>query len=103
MTGPDSKTANYIAGHVTEADDRRGEARFSATGEVRLVIDGPQAISIPARILDVSQHGMRVEHMYAALTTGMLILIDSGSTQFTARVVWNRIRNDGVESGFYLL
>ena len=103
MTGPDSKTAHLNLGNEMEADERRGEPRFSATGEVRLVISGPQAISIPARILDVSQNGMRVEHMYAALTSGMLLQIDSGSTQFTARVVWNRITFDGVESGFYLL
>ncbi len=103
MTGPDSKTAHFNLGNVIEANDRRSEPRFSATGEVRLVISGPQAISIPARILDVSKNGMRVQHMYAALTSGMLLQIDSGNTQFTARVVWNRIRNDGVESGFFLL
>lgn len=103
MTGPESRFAGFDDGSVIAADDRRGEPRFHATGEVRLVIGGPQALSIPARILDVSQHGMRVEHMYPALTSGMLLQIESDTAQFTARVVWNRIKDDGVESGFYLL
>ena len=103
MIGPESKYAGRNDGSVIEDGDRRGEARFHATGEVRLVIGGPQSLSIPARILDVSQHGIRVEHMYAALTSGRLIQVDSGSSQFTARVVWTRIKNDGVESGLYLL
>ena len=103
MTGPESKFAGGNDGTAIADDDRRGEPRFNATGDVRLVIGGPQALSIPARILDVSQNGMRVEHMYAALTSGILLQIESGTTQFTARVVWNRIKDDGVESGFYLL
>ena len=103
MTGPESKSAGCNDGNDIAVDDRRGEPRFHATGEVRLVIGGPQALSIPARILDVSQHGMRVEHMYAALTSGILLQIESGTAQFTARVVWNRIKDDGVESGLYLL
>jgi hypothetical protein len=103
MMEPKSTAEGYNGGSVIAGDDRRSEPRFPATGEVRLIIDGPQALSIPARILDVSQHGMRVEHMYPALASGMMLQIDSGSSQFTARVVWNRIKNDGVESGFYLL
>ena len=103
MTGPESKFDAGHDGNVIAVEDRRGDPRFHATGDVRLVIGGPQALSIPARILDVSQHGMRVEHMYAALTSGILLQIESGTAQFTARVVWNRIKDDGVESGLYLL
>ena len=84
-------------------DDRRAEPRFQASGDVQLHIDGPQTVSIPARILDVSQHGMRVKHMYPALHSGALLQIESGTERYTARVVWNCIKDDGVESGFYLL
>ncbi|MFN0101532.1 MAG: PilZ domain-containing protein [Bryobacteraceae bacterium] len=97
MTESEAKSA------VIESDERRGEQRFNATGEVHLLIGGPQALSIRGRILDVSEHGMRVEHMYPALTSGLMLQIESGSTQYTARVVWNRIKDDTVESGFYLL
>ena len=103
MTGNDANLSRTFVSAVIETDDRRSEQRFSATGEVRLLINGPQPVAIPGRILDVSQHGMRVEHMYAALTSGTIIQIASGTTQYTARVVWNRIKDDGVESGLYLL
>eukprot|EP00611_Tribonema_gayanum_P025387 TRINITY_DN5761_c0_g1_i1.p2 TRINITY_DN5761_c0_g1~~TRINITY_DN5761_c0_g1_i1.p2 ORF type:complete len:103 (+),score=13.91 TRINITY_DN5761_c0_g1_i1:180-488(+) len=102
MNGPDWKLrASHNAAVGT--DDRRTEPRFTASGEVRLVLEGSQPLSIPGRILDVSQHGMRIEHMYAALTSGTMLQIESGTTNYTARVVWNRINDDGVESGFYLL
>jgi len=103
MMGPKSMPDEFDGGSVAGTDDRRSEPRFAATGEVRLIIEGPQMITIPARILDVSQHGMRVEHMYPALTSGMMLQIESETSKFAARVVWNRIKSDGVESGFYLL
>ena len=99
--GPNSKSA-IGAGVGAAEDDRRAEPRFQANGVVRMLVGGPQALSIPGRVLDISQHGMRVEHMYAALTSGMVLEIETGNTRFTARVVWNRIKSDGVESGFYL-
>jgi hypothetical protein len=103
MTERDPKALGSNNAATTEADDRRHEPRYQATGEVLLLIGGPQQLAIPGRILDVSQHGMRVEHMYAALTSGTMLEIQASKQTYTARVVWNRIRNDGVESGFYLL
>lgn len=103
MTGPESKPIRSIDGLVIEGDERRSEPRFKASGEVSLLIGGPQELAIPGRIMDVSQHGMRVEHMYAALTSGTMVEIQSATANHTARVVWNRIKDDGVESGFYLL
>lgn len=95
--------ARSIDGPVAETDERRQEPRFRATGDVNLIVGGPTALAVPGRIVDVSQHGMRVVHMYAALTSGTMLKIESGSEVYTARVVWNRISEDGVESGFYLL
>jgi hypothetical protein len=103
MSNQDWKSASKSNLSALATDDRRAEPRFHATGEVRLHIDGPQAVAIPGRILDVSQHGMRVEHMYAALNSGAMLQIESGNIRYTARVVWNCIKDDGVESGFYLL
>ena len=85
-----------------KADDRRHEPRFKASGQVFLILEEPQSLAIPGRIIDQSDHGMRVEHMYAALNSGVLVQIDSGAGKYTARVVWTRIKDDGVESGFYL-
>ena len=103
MTGPDWKPSHSHSDQGVGTDERRSEPRFPASGEVRLVLSHPHAVAVPGRILDVSQHGMRVEHMYAALTSGTILQIESGAAQLTARVVWNRIKDDGVESGFYLL
>lgn len=103
MTGWELRIAQSREAAVLEADERRTETRFQSTGEVRLLLDGPPALAIPARILDVSLHGMRLEHMYSALTSGMMLQIESGSVHYTARVIWNRIKSDGVETGFYLL
>jgi hypothetical protein len=103
MSDPKLKTTSLPDLGAVGTDDRRAEPRFQATGEVQLHMEGPQSVSIPGRILDVSQHGMRVKHMYSALNSGEIVQIESGSTRYTARVVWNCIKEDGVESGFYLL
>ncbi|MBM3787915.1 MAG: PilZ domain-containing protein [Acidobacteria bacterium] len=85
---------------LSPVDDRRTEPRFAANGVVTLYVD---KTSVRGRMTDVSEHGMRVEHMYAELSSGMILELETGGTRRTARVVWNRIRNEGVESGFYLL
>lgn len=103
MNESDQNSHLRVEGTLAIGDDRRTEPRFKASGVVRLLIGGPKALSIPGRILDISQHGMRVEHMYAALTSGLLLQIESGDDQYTARAVWSRIKDDGVETGFYLL
>jgi hypothetical protein len=103
MNDPNWKTMSNPDLTAVGTDDRRAEPRFQASGDVRLHIVGPQPVSIPGRILDVSQHGMRVKHMYPALHSGALLEIESGTQRYTARVVWNCIKDDGVESGFYLL
>jgi hypothetical protein len=103
MNEPDWKPADLHESTLVEGDERRSEPRFKASGDVRLLIGGPQAVAVPGRVVDASQHGMRVVHMYAALASGTMLKIESGAETFTARVVWNRINSDGVESGFYLL
>lgn len=96
MTNPEMDRGGSPIG----ADDRRTEPRFEANGMVVLRVD---KVAIPGRLLDVSEHGMRVEHMYAALASGMVLEVERDGTRQTARVIWNRIKNEGVESGFYLL
>jgi glyoxylate utilization-related uncharacterized protein len=75
-------------GGAASAADRRIEPRYAAHGEVRLLLGGAQ--------------NMRVEHMYAALASGQSVTLRIGADSHPARVVWNRIKDDGVESGFYI-
>ncbi|MBL8241786.1 MAG: PilZ domain-containing protein [Bryobacterales bacterium] len=103
MNDRDTKALGIDGAAALQTDDRRTEPRYNATGNVRLLVGGPQLLAVPGKILDVSEHGMRVEHMYAALASGTMLEIQTATERYTARVVWNRIRNDGVESGFYLL
>jgi hypothetical protein len=103
MTDPQSKPLPPLADSVIETDDRRSEPRFQASGEVILRLPSPSQIAIPGRILDISQHGMRIEHMYPALSSGAVLEIVFNGEARMARNVWNRIKDDGVESGFYLL
>lgn len=103
MSDPESRNDRGNEGAAIGTDDRRCEPRFVASGEVNLLVGGPRELAIPGRILDISLHGMRVEHMYAALTSGLVLTIQASDRDYTARVVWNRINDDGVESGFYLL
>ena len=86
-----------------DTDDRRSEPRFQASGEVILRLPSLNRVAIPGRILDISQHGMRIEHMYPALSSGSVLEIEFNGETRMARNVWNRIKDDGVESGFYLL
>ena len=103
MSFRDIGVASDQSGAAATAPDRRGEHRYPASGKVLLVIEGAQPISVPGRLLDCSQHGMRVQHMYPALTSGTMLRIEAAGQNYTARVVWNRINEEGVESGFYLL
>jgi PilZ domain len=95
MTKPDAQCVGPLV-----VSDRRAETRVPADGVVTMRVD---KIAVPGRVLDVSDHGMRVEHMYAALASGMVLEVETDGAKRTARVVWNRIKDDGVESGFYLL
>jgi hypothetical protein len=103
MSYRDIDTAFGENGAAATTSDRRSEHRYQASGKVYLVIDGSQPISVPGRLLDCSQHGMRIQHMYPALTSGTMLKIEAAGQTYTARVVWNRINEEGVESGFYLL
>lgn len=87
---------------VDTGDERRSEPRLTASGLVQLHLPGPGKVVIPGRLRDRSTHGMRVGHMYPALESGTTITIEEDGRRFPARVVWNRISEDGVESGFYV-
>lgn len=103
MTDPTTKPPLPSAAGALDTDDRRSEPRFQTSGEVILRIPALRQVAIPGRILDISQHGMRIEHMYPALSSGAVLEIEFNGETRMARNVWNRIKDDGVESGFYLL
>jgi hypothetical protein len=83
--------------------DRRREPRYVANGDVTLVLENPKPIVVRGRLLDVSQSGFRATHMYPALASGQTVRCKYNGQDVMARVVWNRIQDEHVESGFFLL
>jgi len=84
-------------------DDRRREERIAARGEVILILETPQIFEVRGRLLDKSSQGFRASHMYPALTSGQIIRCRLEGVETLVRVVWNRIVEEEVESGFLIV
>lgn len=95
-------TAPSRASAVDPAD-RRSEERYDANGEVLLSLDEPAGCEITGRLLDYSRSGFRAGHHCSDLHTGQLVEFRHTVAHGTARVIWNRILPEGVESGFLVV
>lgn len=83
--------------------ERRKKERKPAEGEVRFFLDKPAAIEVRGRLVDVSGEAFRVAHRYTALCAGQKVRFRHPTARGTARVIWNRILNGEVETGFLIL
>lgn len=83
--------------------DRRSEERYDADGEVRLALDEPVVCEITGRLVDYSRSGFRAVHHCSDLHTGQLVEFRHTVARGTARVIWNRILPERVESGFLVV
>ena len=85
------------------AAERRAEKRYRGKGALKLSFDDPSHQEISGRLLDYSQSGFRAVHTYPALHTGQVVdfrhAVDAGQ----ARVMWNRIADECVETGFLVI
>jgi hypothetical protein len=86
-----------------QADDRRSERRYRGQGPLKLSFDDPSPQEIVGRLLDYSKSGFRAVHEYAALHTGQVVAFQHAVAGGIARVMWNRIADDRVESGFLVI
>jgi hypothetical protein len=86
-----------------ESANRRSEERFNLTGELVLSFDDPVHHEVTAHLLDYSKSGFRAEHEYPALSTGQIVRFQRMLAWGRARVVWNRILGEKVETGFVVL
>ena len=81
--------------------ERRREVRYPRAGEVRLwANDSTQEVR--ANLLDISDSGFRAAHGYPGLSAGTEVRFRHAAAEGRARVVWNRILPNGVETGFLL-
>jgi hypothetical protein len=85
------------------AADRRSEHRHAADGHLKFSFNDPARQEITGRLLDYSKSGFRAAHSYAALSTGQVVDFQHVIAVGQARVMWNRIDKDRVESGFLII
>ena len=84
-------------------DERRREKRNPTNGEVSLLLEDPEPLVIRGRLFDSSANGFRAAHDRTALCAGQEVGFRHATAQGRARVVWNRILAEHVESGFLVL
>jgi len=85
------------------AADRRSEQRHDANGPLKFSFDDPAHQEITGRLLDYSANGFRATHTYPALATGQIVEFQHVISVGKARVMWNRIADDRVETGFLVI
>ena len=83
--------------------NRRKEDRYKGEGEVRLFFEDPTRQEVNGSLLDYSNSGFRAAHTYAALPTGQVVDFQHVVAVGQAKVMWNRIADDRVESGFLII
>jgi hypothetical protein len=80
--------------------EQRRETRRRGHGSVLVRSESPGSRDIQGRLVDVSASGFRMAHDCAALTAGQYVAFAHVEAKGRARVVWTRILDDSVESGF---
>jgi hypothetical protein len=83
--------------------DRRSERRYKRQGSLKLSFDDPSPQEITGQLMDYSTHGFRATHDYTALHTGQVVDFRHAVADGKARVMWNRIAGDRVETGFFVI
>ena len=88
---------------MASSHDRRTEERFPGRGPLKLSFDDPSPQEVSGHLLDYSTSGFRAEHPYRALHTGQEVEFQHPVAVGRARVMWNRIADDRVETGFLII
>src|SRR5437660_11917540 len=91
------------ASSTTAADDRRTESRHYPEGHLQFSFEDPSRQDITGRLMDYSKSGFRAMHDYPALHTGQIVEFRHMLAFGQARVMWNRIADDRVETGLLVI
>ena len=83
--------------------ENRREPRQPAEGVIRIWFTNPEPFEIQGRLMDVSVSGFRMAHEFAALEAGQMVEFAHVEAAGRARVVWNRIADARVETGFVVV
>ena len=83
--------------------EKRREPRRAASGTVIVRFDDSKPVQIEGRLMDISPGGFRMTHDFPSLATGQIVEFAHVESRGRARVIWNRISTDRVETGFLVL
>jgi len=100
MQTSDLPNASNTAGNWA---DRRREPRRPASGPVSLTLKAPVPRELDAELLDVSTSGFRISHCHGLLALGTDVSFRHPEAAGHARVVWNWVLPDHVETGFVVI
>ena len=89
---------NQVAIH-----EKRRETRHPAEGPVLVSFSDPQHMEILGELVDVSPSGFRMAHGNQSLQSGQLVEFSHSLALGVARVMWNRIMDQRVETGFRIV
>ncbi len=82
--------------------DRRAEPRHETEEDLWLAFDEPVRQEVGCTLVDYSHSGFRAIHRCSDLRTGQVVQFRYSRASGLARVIWNRILPDRVESGFFV-
>jgi len=83
--------------------EKRSEPRRAVTGKVHVRLTDPKPLEIEGRLMDVSPRGFRMSHGFASLEAGQMVEFWHVEAKGQARVIWNRIVEESVETGFLVI
>jgi hypothetical protein len=83
--------------------EKRREMRQPAEGPVLVRFADPQPLEILGQLMDVSPRGFRMTHSNQSLHSGQMVEFSHPLAVGAARVMWNRIMDQRVETGFLIV
>ena len=83
--------------------EKRSEPRRPAQGAVTVRVSNHRPAEIHGQLVDVSASGFRMEHRDSSLEGGQLVEFSHPTASGSARVMWNRILDHRVETGFLIV
>lgn len=81
----------------------RREQRRPASGRVQIRFADPRPQQIAGRLVDLSENGFRMAHSFPRLAAGQVVEFSHIEARGHARVMWNRIVEHRVETGFLVI
>jgi hypothetical protein len=83
--------------------EQRTEVRSPAHGDIWFALEAPDSRQFLGSLVDYSKRGFRAAHPQTSLSAGQSVHFQHSFGEGRALVMWNRIQERHVESGFLIL